>query len=178
MAGHGYNLRDGIRYLGNFQYSVKLFNGSAWVDQHVYFDGELRATDPTVNTEGESWTILFQRAYLDIYGGGFRFPENAIRSLTGRVPDILNAPVAAPDSARIEAALANRAPVVAATPETDDPFNPITAGLRLNHSYTVLAVSRNADGTPNMVVVRDPALGNYISLTWAEFTHSMVAVWV
>lgn len=68
-AMRGYNLSNYIRYLGNFQYSVSLFDGTSWRSVSVTFDGSTTGTDTRSMAEGESWTILFNRAYTKLVGG-------------------------------------------------------------------------------------------------------------
>ncbi len=103
-AAPHYDLASRITYSGNFSYSVKLYD--FWknpVYETVTFNGSLvtdstgAQMDPFSATEGEFWTILFQRAYLErFYGintqdgeavadfGGEPDGEQAIRALTAK----------------------------------------------------------------------------------------------
>lgn len=67
------NLANQIRYLGNYNYGVRIFANGAWTEQIVRFDGELtqqdgRIYDAMSTTRGEHWPILFQRAYMQSIG--------------------------------------------------------------------------------------------------------------
>jgi Ca2+-binding RTX toxin-like protein len=87
-ASVGMDLESRITYLGNFTFQVQLFN---WDTEDVHyenvtFDGTLIDGDP-VSMGGEYWTVLYQRAYLQMMtrnSENFRHPEYALYALTGR----------------------------------------------------------------------------------------------
>ncbi len=63
------SLTDRITYLGNHMYQVRMYEGLSAVVENVWFDGKMTTfgsstVDPKSVTEGEFWTIVFQRAYL------------------------------------------------------------------------------------------------------------------
>ncbi|MFO0879220.1 MAG: calcium-binding protein [Gemmataceae bacterium] len=175
VNAHGQNLKDRIRYLGNFRYGVRMFNGASWVEQEVTFTGYLYNDDPTFNTESESYAILLQRAYLDMYGSGYRIPNNAIQALTGATA--VQVELAAPPATLLDdmaAALAAGRTVVACTPSVRT--TPYTGQpLQIDHSYTILGFVTDAFGSPTHVQVRDPG-GFYQTLTVQDFYDGFVAV--
>lgn len=187
-AMRGYNLSNYIRYLGNYQYSVSLFDGTSWRSISVTFDGNTSGTDPRSMAEGESWTILFNRAYTKLVGGdGSSWPSQALMALTGRATTSLHrAPVDA-DFYTMEARLASGRNVVTATYATNSNQSPL---LVSNHAYTVVSVLRNGAGGPGWVQVRNPwgvdggsstygsSTDGYIWLTWAAFRSSMQGIWI
>ncbi len=75
-ARRGVDLADRIHYLGNFTYRVDLFDpgAGAWTTRDVHFDGTMVrtsegwVTDPVTTFEGKFWTVLYQRAYLELMG--------------------------------------------------------------------------------------------------------------
>ena len=98
-TARGINLASRITYLGNGLYSVALFKpassgGYTPTTINVYFDGTLRATDPTAhfrNQEGESWPLIMNRALatllnvnLETTGGGYA--GTVLAAITGRAP--------------------------------------------------------------------------------------------
>jgi hypothetical protein len=184
----GLNLASRISYLGNFQYNVPLFNGRVWTNQVVTFDGSTNKYDPQPATEGESWVILYQRAYIQMLGNdGSGWPNTALTALTGRATTSLNYAPRDAEFYTVEAALRQGRFVVTAT----YPNNPNQSPLLVNqHAYTVVSVSRNAAGQPGSVVVRNPwgydggrqVVGNagdgYVTLTWAQFKASMEGLWI
>ncbi|HYO25753.1 MAG TPA: hypothetical protein VEQ85_12490, partial [Lacipirellulaceae bacterium] len=71
-----HDLSQNISYEGNFTYAVWLFDESIgqWTQERVRFDGSSRTMtdvnfDPKSVVEGEFWTIVYQRAYLQRYYG-------------------------------------------------------------------------------------------------------------
>jgi hypothetical protein len=108
-ASRFYDLSGNISYEGNFTYAVWLFDEAAggWIQERVTFDGTLRTAvgsqfDPTSATEGESWTIIYQRAYLQhFYGMGDsnwilsawfdgETGEQPLKAITGLTPTWFN----------------------------------------------------------------------------------------
>lgn len=77
----GIDLTSNISYLGNYHYTVRMFDTSLfmnkWVSIDVYFDGTLLKDadgknvdpDPAGGANGvkEFWTVLYQRAYLSYF---------------------------------------------------------------------------------------------------------------
>lgn len=64
-----YNLANYIQYAGNDTYRVSLFVGGAWRATSVSSNGDLTRNgnavyDTLADSEGESWQLLFQRAYM------------------------------------------------------------------------------------------------------------------
>jgi Ca2+-binding RTX toxin-like protein len=75
-ASRFYDLASNISYEGDFTYAVTLYDDAAggWFQERVRFDGTLREAvgsqfDPSPGTEGEFWTIVYQRAYLQHFEG-------------------------------------------------------------------------------------------------------------
>lgn len=78
------NFPANIRYLGNRLYQVRLWRNGAASYQNVFFDGTWDDNDlkpTTVRTanglqtgrfQGEFWTVLYQRAYLQMQGVNYR----------------------------------------------------------------------------------------------------------
>jgi hypothetical protein len=97
----GKNFQNWIQYKGNYHYQVDLFRpGASLIHQDVYFDGTTKvgyvitddlqvikgSYDPLPAENGESWTILMQRAYLqevDYLGVNFADPDAALFAVTG-----------------------------------------------------------------------------------------------
>jgi hypothetical protein len=76
-ARRGVDLADRIHYLGHFTYRVRLFDPAAdvWTTRDVHFNGRMVqtsgpgwVTDPGTTPEGKFWTVLYQRAYLELMG--------------------------------------------------------------------------------------------------------------
>ncbi len=71
------DLSANISYQGNFTYAVWLFDAGAggWVQENVRFNGNMvrdsagQLADPASVTEGEFWTVVYQRAYLQHFYG-------------------------------------------------------------------------------------------------------------
>jgi hypothetical protein len=99
------NLANQIRYLGNYNYAVRMLVNGGWTEVTVRFDGQLtqengRTYDALSTTKGEFWPLLFQRAYMktvehDPYSaqsmasfGGEPSGYRALQTLTGRNPYI------------------------------------------------------------------------------------------
>jgi Ca2+-binding RTX toxin-like protein len=140
-ALQGINLGDRIIYQGNYVYNVQLFDGDGNVyNQQVGFDGSILfedgvRIDPRSAAEGEFWTILYQRAYLEMTANldvDFKDPEYAMRAVTGHSVDSSGWF----DPALVQAALAAGHVVTAG--DADD-----TNKVYAHHSYTVVAVSQH-----------------------------------
>jgi hypothetical protein len=70
VTRQGADLSDRVQYLGNFKYRVSFENGAK--TQDVFFDGNYvkhngKIVDANSHGSGESWTIIYQRAYLKQY---------------------------------------------------------------------------------------------------------------
>ncbi len=70
------DLAANISYEGDFTYAVWLYDDEmgGWFQERVHFDGSMRIAlgeqfDPISVAEGEFWTIVYQRAYLQHYEG-------------------------------------------------------------------------------------------------------------
>jgi Ca2+-binding RTX toxin-like protein len=97
-ADRGMDLASRITYVGNFHYRVRLFNlaTGAADDQDVVFNGLMhydaagKRIDPYSADPGEFWTILFQRAYVQMSDNSdldFTDPDDAMYAVTGRSVD-------------------------------------------------------------------------------------------
>jgi len=196
-AMRGTNLASRIRYLGNFQYGVMLFTGTAWREFNVTFDGSTTWTDPGTRSEGESWTILHQRAYIQMVGGdGSSWPDRALTALTGRATTSIRRALTASDFFSMQSTLALGRNVVTAT-HAGSAFNSAGGLLVSNHAYTVVSVEAitipmpfgTSIRLPGFVTIRNPwasdggttlsgANNGYIRLTWAQFVASMQGIWL
>jgi hypothetical protein len=97
-AAQQMNLAGRISYLGNFTYRVTLYNPVSGIADYedVTFDGRLRilngdTIDPIPAPESgpsrEFWTVLYQRAYLQMMhtlNENYKDADNAMYVLTGR----------------------------------------------------------------------------------------------
>jgi hypothetical protein len=189
IARTGYNLSGNIRYLGNQQYGVRLWQGASWREFTVNFNGSTTWNDPASRTEGESWVVLYQRAYIQLVGGdGSSWPYQAQTAITGRATTRVERAMSNSDFYSIEANLAANRSVVTAT--RDSGFNSAGGLLVRNHAYSVVGVTRGSGGLPGTVTVRNPwamdggsttsgiANDGYIVLSWAQFVSSMQGYWV
>ncbi|HQR07207.1 MAG TPA: C2 family cysteine protease [Gemmatales bacterium] len=138
LARTGTDFTQWIRYAGNTsdgtpQYSVAMWNGSSWSWITVNFTGDLTSYDPQAMAEGESWTILMQRAWIQFHGNnGQTWPHDAIKALSGRQVSYQYS-VGDADYNRITTALSQNKLVEAATVA-----NPTTGLLVGGHAYTVV----------------------------------------
>jgi Ca2+-binding RTX toxin-like protein len=138
-AKQGINLAGRITYLGNYVYQVHLFNADteAACYEPVTFDGGIlmdgtTRLDPASAAEGEFWTILYQRAYLQMtcaMGVDFRDPDYAMYALTGR--DVHSGGPVFPVMEAVALA-AGRVVIAWGADDTDQVYS--------DHAYTVLAV--------------------------------------
>jgi hypothetical protein len=162
VARTGADLAARIRYLGGDRYEVPI--ATPQVDAYyrvtgfgpvqnvvVSFDGTHDpATDLAVSPEGDIWPLLYQRAYVQVFGysdsGSAAF---AVMALTGQVnvpaPGAnwaygAKTPQGAGDLSVIAAALAGGEPVIADTGgATIGTILDATTGLIARHSYAVIA---------------------------------------
>jgi hypothetical protein len=179
------SLESRIVYVGGFQYDVTLFQaGAGWRRIRVTFDGTTNANDARAAAEGESWVILFQRAFVKMHGNsGIAWPQEAFLALNGSAGTGTGRPPADGDFGMLEAALRQGRAVVTATLYRGaiDPY------LVQNHAYSVVAVGRDAYGRPATVTVRNPwgvdgytyrgPNDGYITLSWTAFKSSMQGLW-
>jgi uncharacterized delta-60 repeat protein len=151
-------------------YRVRMFKPNAstgvieptWVT--VPFDGSVTPEDMRPADNGEFWTILVQRAYLQLaqdLGFNYRQINNAYRSLIGVVPTQYDpAPNSRADAQAILNALNAGKPVTAATVgSADDPVVILNAqyGIVGAHAYTVMGIELPPSGTEGIwVTLRNP----------------------
>jgi Ca2+-binding RTX toxin-like protein len=159
-----FSLANRIRYLGNRDYGVTLFDGTEWTEQTVHFDGTYDTdVDPESAQRGEYWTILFQRAYLQMLGWplntaaliGLVGESKALNALTGEDSTSMAFPNSVNSFNSIEAALraSPRRNVVVATFPDELLDSPRLVG---NHVYTVVDVGRDLLGRPGWIKIRNP----------------------
>jgi Ca2+-binding RTX toxin-like protein len=205
-AAQGMNLASRITYLGGTQYSVQLYNPTTLAPTKVTvnFDGTWHsgpwnrtlsselANDPMEAVSGEFWTILYQRAYLqmmsNLYPGTQQYanPNNATAAVTGRTSGSLVNSGSGFGTADLQAmaqALSLGHVVVAGTL----PNAPAVDGmLAPTHAYTVVSVFtsggttyvrlRNPWGIDGLQASRDGADDGYITITWASFRLAFSAI--
>ena len=181
-------ITSGITYLGSFKYDVRLFrpgvNGTAgkWIEQQVYFDGTYTAMDCKPPAGNDFWCLLYQRAWDQerAFEGksNVTLPSDAFLGLTGQpgygdwatnltlFQQLLQTP---------------GVNLVVATKTDQADINPM---LIEDHAYAVVGLDANGN-----LIVRNPwgydggtvASGNpndgLITLTWAEFSQSMLTIW-
>jgi hypothetical protein len=156
-VNEGENLAANIHYLGNNVYDVKLPGSTP--DQRVYFDGWVTPNDP-VETNGEFWPILMQRARLQSLGidptvqhtnaqwdqlnqksnGKLYSINDSLAYFTGRSTTFQAIANVKPQS--LQASLSHGDDVVA---QSQSGY--VTAdGIIGNHTYAVLAVYQDAGG--------------------------------
>lgn len=169
------DLRGRIHYLGNFEYTVGLFDNGFLFDEIVKFDGTLTAADPIPSKQGEFWTILYQRAYLQLTGNeadqGSQL-DVALSALTNRGANI-DYWLDDTTYEDMKAALAFNSNVVCGSWPGGD--------LPGNHAYTVIAVWSDAQTGGRYVQLRNPwgndkPFGDLITLSWEDFSWAMKTV--
>jgi Ca2+-binding RTX toxin-like protein len=156
-AAQEMDLASRISYLGNFTYRVTLFNPESGipVTQDVTFDGTLRTLDggktilDPIPASSEFWTVLYQRAYLQLMHSldeNFKSADNALYALTGRevVGDSFFEPLD-PQNVK-DALIADKVVIACGADQTQ-----LTAD---KHCYTVLHVGQT-DGVWT-VMLRNP----------------------
>ncbi len=180
------SLDQGITYLGNNSYSVRLFRANAvgggqWVTQQVTFDGSWTANDPQPVGEGKFWVVLYQRAWQQERAAEGKpdsaWPDEAFIALTGTSSYGYYA--SAKDL--FYQVVAGGYRIVASTLDS----SAISPKLVANHAYTVLGVDasgnvvlRNPWGIDGGAQASDAPGDGIITLSWAEFQASMFAFWV
>jgi hypothetical protein len=201
VARTGADFASRIRYLGNDQYAVDLFDSNRTpITVTVNFNGVTNSADPIANPkeEGDSWVILMQRAYLQSRGIDITDPPEgnsyyALEGLTGRRTELgirLGPALNPADLARITSALAAGKNVVAGTNAHEWQIN--TDLLFKNHAYTVMRVESEVRQTffgkvtDWFVVLRNPygndtgarnvswgANDGIVRVGWDQFSRSM-----
>jgi Ca2+-binding RTX toxin-like protein len=189
----GVNLPARIAYLGNFRYSVPLFDGSRWKTQIVTFDGSTTNADPLSAQSGEFWTIIYQRAYIQMVGGdGQSWPDRALTALTGRPTQSVVRTINDGDFNTLNDALSRGRNVVVATNSFAWSRSGVLVGNDAwTHAYTVTEIRRDSLGRPVSVTVRNPwgtdrgSLGaldkendGYITVHWSTFKACMQGFWI
>lgn len=150
-------LLDKITYLGNYEYEVRLFDTSGNLKpQTVDFDGELYAWEPNIDAEGESWVILFQRAYLQSKGLDYTVQAQAtgnaagentltmgqpLTMLTGRTSTLYNTGNRSVTPSAIANALRQGKRVLVGTKSAGQ----VKEQLVNNHAYTVIGENLSFD---------------------------------
>ena len=137
----------GVIILGKLQTNVA--EGKAGKPKtRVTFDGTLTDTDTHAAAEGESWTIIMQRAWIQYHGNGGRtWPHEAIFALSGRQSDARYS-IQDSDFARLGTALSQGKVVVTAT--NNSPVGSLVGA----HAYAV--VQTWGSGSNAWVQVRNP----------------------
>jgi hypothetical protein len=182
LARQGYDFTKYISYVGNTsdgtpQYKVAFWQGSKWTWVTVNFNGTVTGKDTSPATEGESWVLLMQKAWIKHHGSsGKTWPHEAIFALTGKKAFSQHS-VKDADFNRIASALQNKKVVLTATNGS-----PISSLVK-DHAYTVLETW--GTGSNLWVQVRNPwgydggtttsgdANDGLIWLTWSEFKANM-----
>jgi len=157
-AERGVDMASRISYVGNGHYNVSLFkqtSSGAYTPTtvNVAFDGTLNPADPTAHfrgQEGESWTVIMDRALAQLFNidistttGGYA--SDTLGALTGRAPQT---PTWTDHSGYVSPferdglldylyAVGNGAPCVVDTRNSDVLVSNMLIG---NHSYMVKAV--------------------------------------
>lgn len=183
------NLGGNITFAGGTSYDVRMFKaGTGWVNVRVQFDGTVdKVNEPKSQADGESWVILYQRAYEQMRGStAATWPHDAMTAITGRTTVRYEGGVSDAQFTAIETAIRNQSLVVTATKTTG-----VTAGMVANHSYTVVGVTRDAAGRPLSVTVRNPwgvdkadqtafdgTNDGVFTMSWTNFKANMQGVWI
>jgi hypothetical protein len=158
-AWSGIDLSRRITYLGENQYRVSLFVNDRWQNFDVFFNGDFTADDASPSTDGESWTIIIQRAWLK---ATTRIADEraALSAVTG-VPQSRIGTYHSPagggafndgEFARLSLALNNRRPITAGT--HFDARRMTDNRLIAAHMYSVVGAATE-DGV-RYVYVRNP----------------------
>jgi Ca2+-binding RTX toxin-like protein len=204
-AESGVDLAERIRYLGNGQYTVLLYHPVTLEPTlvPVYFDGTWHSApndgtltsefynDPMPTTDGEFWTILYQRAYLSLIDsispGSHEYANlrNAVAAVTGRAATAFLNPGTFGDGeleALVQALSQGR--VVAAGTSANAPR--VDSVLSPAHAYAVVRVF-DAGGTWYVTLrnphgfdsasqpSRDGADDGYVTVTLETFRVAFLA---
>lgn len=175
VSASGVDLAGRIRALGGGRYAVPIYrDGTGWVTQTVTFDGTFTDADPRPTAHGDTWVLLYQRAYLqemgvrwndpDVagwaakYGDGFQRADRGLVALTGdaRWRGEAGSGLTPDDLAALRRATAAGRPVVAltATAAERPRLNFSNVGLVARHAYAVVGVRDDGRGT--WVRLRNP----------------------
>jgi hypothetical protein len=187
-ATQEHSLAGRFRYLGNFSYGVQMYDPArGWLAVAVPFDGTmvqdagLNIVDPTPAAEGESWVILYQRAYLKHFYGMDPLDGDQVASFDGEPNG--NQAIRAILGGGAETSANFNAPVMRSQ---------LLAGQTLNvggtgHRYAVIAVFQDAGGHWKVTLYNpwgydaahkatmdfdaDGSDDGSMTMTWAEFTE-------
>jgi calpain family cysteine protease/hemolysin type calcium-binding protein len=198
VARTGYNFADRISYLGNGRYEVSLYYDAGWWaggvqlrNYQVDFVGDVTDLDPVSDDEGEFWTILFQRAYIQQIGQEASNPDRALLSLTGHAAEEqrpwFGGDFGDEHLGKIRDALSANLAVIAGTEH--DPSNLSSAQLVANHAYTVVGVVYKSADDRYYITLRNPwghdgpeAYGDpsdgIVRISWENFRRSMQGYWI
>jgi hypothetical protein len=72
LAQRGWNLSGQVASLGNGLYDIRLRKPSGFYNERVAFNGSWNDNDPARRNLPEFWTILLQRARLQLHGVNYR----------------------------------------------------------------------------------------------------------
>ncbi len=198
----GVDLAGRIRPLGGGRYAVPIYReGTGWVTPTVVFDGTYTDADPRPTAHGDTWVLLYQRAYLQEmgvrwddpnvdgwvakYGDGFQRADRGLIALTGdaRWRGESGSGLSSDDLSALRRAVAGGRPVIAltATPDERPRLNFAGVGLVARHAYAVVALRDDARGT--WVRLRNPwgtdgparqgADDGVIEISWNVFRAAM-----
>jgi hypothetical protein len=158
-ANQGFDFNQRIRYLGGNSYEVKL--GGSLPAQKVTYDGWTTEQDTVSGANGEFWTVLMQRARLQVLGidpgkqysrtewnalnaarGGMLYSiREALYQFTGSVASYTAiGGVANPQA--LQTALANGSYLIVQSHDTGSYAT--TDGIIINHAYAVTKVYQEA----------------------------------
>jgi hypothetical protein len=176
-----------ISYLGNYTYAVRMYrSGTGWLTQNVFFDGSIVTNssstrmDPYQAVEGESWTILFQRAYLARFFGINPLNSNQVAAFGGES-----------NGNQAISALTGRSAATTTSFNYTTLYNQLAAGRTLNaggtgHRYAIVGAWTDAygnrfvrlynpwasDSTHNgMPLVADGVNDGYLTMRWNDFAN-------
>lgn len=205
MAKQGFNLAAQVTVLGNGLYDIRLRKPGFFYNERVAFNGTWTDNDPAParNSAGrnlpEFWTILFQRARLQLHGvnyakemtaaqwdaanvnSSFRLFDSGegLYDFTGRFPEYVFASQANPQTLANQLAAGKL--IVLNTP--GDGANSTlhsASGIVAWHSYAVLKVYQvdglwkldlyNPWGRDGNGTPRDGKNDGFLTISWQEFT--------
>lgn len=204
LVQSGVNLSDRIRYLGNGLYDVKMYKTGGWYYERVAFNGTWNDNDPAPSREGqgrtlpEFWTILFQRARLQLFGVNYRNSMTsqqwqdanlksrgllldageALYNFTGKVAEYHYANLVTPQT--LSAANQQGRLIVVNTPGTGSNSTlDASSGIVAWHAYSVTRVYQsggqwqlelyNPWGRDGNGTPRDGKNDGFLTITWNEF---------
>jgi hypothetical protein len=201
VAHTGVNLASRISYLGSNTYRVGMYNTSGvYTNVYVSFNGDTNSADAVPATEGESWVLLTQRAYLQSRGISITNPpggwaDGPLFALTGRSAssyyNAVGSSMGSADLTRIQNALAANRNVIA---DTRDSASDLSTNMLVNwHQYTVVRVEvsyiqiswfrlpiynvvlRNPWGYDGGATTSGDPTDGEVRVSWSDFARSMDA---